>query len=275
MHYTKIMKRLTLAFTSILVALALPGCLQSETTIHVNKDGSGTLVEQTTLGAQMMAMLGQMAAFGGEDAKAKDPFAEMFSEDKAKARAAKIGEGVTFEKSEPITVGANKGARVTYKFKDITKLKVSPGDSMNEMSPAEGGEHEAAKKDKPVTFALSGGVLTVSMPERDKKNEGADAAAKPEENPQMEMMMKQMLGDMKMSLKVVVDSGIAETDATNRDGNTITLVDLEMGKVLENPEAFKKLNSVGQDDPQAAMEVLKGMNGVKMEVKPKITVKLK
>ena len=38
------MKRLLLAISSAVVALVLPGCLQSETTITLNKDGSGTLV---------------------------------------------------------------------------------------------------------------------------------------------------------------------------------------------------------------------------------------
>lgn len=266
------MKRLILAFTSVLAALVLPGCLQSETTIHLNKDGSGTLMEQTTLGAQMMAMMAQMSAISGDDAKNKDPLAEMFSEEKAKARATKLGEGVTFEKSEPVTVGGNKGARVTYKFKDISKLKISPGDGMKAMSPA-GGDAPAADKEKPIVFALVGDTLTITLPEQDKPQADKDAP-KAEENPQMEMMMKQMLGDMKMSFNVVIDSGIAESDATHRDGNTITLMNVEMGKLLENPETLKKLNAAGHDNPAAAMEALKGIEGVKMEVKPKITVKL-
>jgi len=72
----------------------------------------------------------------------------------------------------------------------------------------------------------------------------------------------------------VVDSGIAESDATHRDGNTITLMDVEMGKLLENPETLKKLKAANQQDPQAAMAALRGVKGVKMEVKPKITVQL-
>ncbi|HEX7260378.1 MAG TPA: hypothetical protein VF258_01035, partial [Luteolibacter sp.] len=130
------MKRLLLAITSTLAVLVLPGCLQNETIIHLNKDGSGTLVEQTTLGAQMMAMLAQMSALGG--AEAKDPLAEMFSVEKAKARAATMGEGVTVEKSVPFEAGGNKGARTTYHFTDINKLRFSPGDSMKDLSPAGG-----------------------------------------------------------------------------------------------------------------------------------------
>ena len=265
------MKRLLLATASTLIALVLPGCLQSETTIHLNKDGSGTLVEQTTLGSQMMAMLEQMSAIGGD--KGKDPVAEMFSEEKAKAKAATLGEGVTFEKSEPLDVKGNKGARTTYRFADINKLKISTGDAMNAMSPP-GAQAPAAPKQKPVTFAFADGTLTMTLPEPEKPA-AADPAPAPEENPQMEAMMKQMLGDMKMSVKLVIEPGIAETDATYRDANTITLVDMEMAKLIEKPETLKKLNSAPKEDPAAAMEFLKGLDGVKVETKKVVTVKLK
>ena len=79
------MKKILLAMASAVTALVLPGCFQSETTIHLNKDGSGTLVEETRLGAQMLAMMDQMAAGlgGGEKAKA-DPVKQMFSDEKAR-----------------------------------------------------------------------------------------------------------------------------------------------------------------------------------------------
>ena len=45
------MKSLLFTFASTFIALVLPSCFQSETTVHLKKDGSGTLVEQTTYGA--------------------------------------------------------------------------------------------------------------------------------------------------------------------------------------------------------------------------------
>ena len=67
------MKKTLLAMASALISLVLPGCFQNETTIHLNKDGSGTLVEETRLGGQMLAMMEQMSALGGEQAADKDP----------------------------------------------------------------------------------------------------------------------------------------------------------------------------------------------------------
>jgi hypothetical protein len=272
-NLAKIMKPLLLATISTLTALLLPGCLQSETTIHLQKDGSGTLVEQTTLGAQMLGMLPQMAAASGGEAK--DPLADMFSMEKANARAAALGDGVTVEKSTPFEAGGSKGASTTYRFADINKLKISAGDAIKSISPA-GAAAPADSQQKPITFAYTAGTLTVAVPEPEKPAPTGDAPpAAPEENPQMEALVKQMLGDMKISMKLVIEPGIAETDATHRDANTITLAEIQMAKVIEKPESLKKLSSAPQDNPAAAMELLKNLDGVKIETKPKVTVKLK
>jgi len=272
------MKRLALPFVSLLAALALPSCLQQATTIHLNKDGSGTLVEETTLGAQMSAMLEQMGGLGGD--QAKDPVKEMASPEKAKTRATALGQGVTVQKVEPITVNGNKGARTTYHFADINQLQLSAGSGLQDAMPKMPGAPEAAApKVKPITFKYADGVLTIANPEREKPEvpaaEIAKKAAPDLDREQMEPMMKQMMGDMKVSLKLVVEPGIASTTATYVEGNTITLAEMDMGKVMENPGAIKKLQSVDQKDPAKAMEALKNFKGVKVDAQQEITVKVK
>ncbi len=275
------MKRIFLLLSVALAALSLTSCLQNETTIRLNKDGSGTLVEETTVGPQMAAMMEQMAAFGGGggDAK-KDPMADMFSEEKAKARAAQLGEGVTLEKSEAIEKNGNKGSRATYRFADINKLKISTSDGMKDLSPmgAMGGEPPVSKASKPVDFKYADGKLTIVMPEPEKPGAPpapeADAEKKEEPGEQDLAMMKQMMGDMKVSLKLIIEPGIAETNATFRDGKTITLMEMEMGKLFENPEAMKQFGKVDKQDPEAAMELMKSIPGIKFETKREISVKL-
>ena len=279
------MKRFLLPLASAIAALSLTSCLQNETTIHLNKDGSGTLVEETTLGAQMLAMMEQMAgAFGGAagGADKKDPMADSFSEKKAKARAATLGEGVTLEKNEAITKDGNKGGRATYHFADINKLRISPSDGMKDASPmgGMGGHMPEAKKSKPIIFTYAPGKLTIAMPEQEKVDgpapeaPAAPAEERPEPGEQDIVMMKQMMGDMKISLKVVIEPGIAETNATHHTGNTITLMEMDMGKLMENPEALKKMGKADKNDPAAAMELFKGIQGMKMETQKEITVKL-
>jgi hypothetical protein len=277
------MKKSLLALTSILISLALPGCFQSETTIHLNKDGSGTLVEETRLGAQMLAMIGQMGALGGDANAAKaDPMKDLISEEKAKTHASELGEGVTFEKAEPIEANGSKGARVTYAFKDINHLKISAGDSMKGLSSMPGAEAKIDKKVDPMTFSFAGDKLTIKMPEPKKPNgpdteaDAADANKPDMDSPEAMAMMKQMCGDMKMSLRLVVEPGIGETNATHSEGNTVTLMEMNMGKLVENVDAMKKLSKMDpKQDPAIAMEALKGIDGIKIETRKEVTVKLK
>lgn len=273
------MKPPLLLLASTLAALLLPACFQSETTIHLNKDGSGTLVEDTRFGAQMMAMLDQMAGLGGDPAKA-DPIDQLLSAEKAKTRAAKLGEGVTFQKAEPVEANGARGARVTYQFKDINQLKVTTDESMKNLSPMGDMGAAAANKTEPIAFSYAAGKLTIRMPEPPKP----DAAAAPDaenrempdlDNPEAQGMMKQMLADMKLSLKVVIEPGIDETNATHHDANTITLMEMNMGKLVENPDNLKTLGKVDQNNPAAAMESLKGIDGVKFEAQREVTVEVK
>jgi hypothetical protein len=273
------MKRTLLTLASALAALLLPGCFQSETTVHLNKDGSGTIIEENRLGAQMLAMIDQMASIGGENAK-QDPLKEMFSEEKAKTRATALGEGVTFDKIEMVNANGAKGARTAYRFKDINTLKIATDDGMKNMSPAGREAAPVGQKSVPIAFSYAAGKLSIKMP--DAKPAAAPEApvagevGKPDMNsPEAQAMMKQMFTDMKMSLKVVIDSGIIDSNATHKDGNTITLMEMDMNKLLENPETLKKLGKVDQNDPSAAMDALKNLNGVKMETQKEVTITVK
>jgi len=279
------MKRILMPIVAAVAALVLPSCLQQHATITLNKDGSGTIVEETILGAQAAAMLGGLGAGlgGGDDAKAKDPLKDMVSESKAKERAAQLGEGVTLDKVEPIDKDGKKGARVTYRFTDINKLKYTDageglGKAMAEDVPQAGDAIKEAAK-KPTTFKYAGGVLTIAMPDEPKPAAG-DAKKDDEPEPdaaqaaQMEGMMKAMMGDMKISFKLVITPGIAETNATHVEANTITLAEMDMAKVLETPGAFSKLKGMDKDQAKA-MAALKDVKGVKIEEKKEITVKVK
>jgi len=277
------MKKILLALVSIVTSLVLPGCLQSEVTIHLNNDGSGTLVEETRLGAQMQAMLEQMSGMGGGDNAKANPLQQMFSEAKAKTRATELGAGVTLAKFETVDVNGAKGARVTYNFQDINKLHIAAGDSMKNISPMGAMPRPPAKPEGALRFAYAAGNLSIKMPDPGAaaKSAGPEVASAknadmPEmDTPETQAMMKKMLGDMKMSLKLVVDSGIAATTATYQDGNTITLMEMEMGKMLEVPETFKKLGKLDKNNPAAAMAVFKNIKGFKVETQQEVTVNLK
>lgn len=272
-----------------LTAAALSSCIEINETVNLKKDGSGTITEETLMGAQMSAMMDQLAALGGAAAGG-----DMFSEEAAKKRAESMGKGVTVAKVEKLDKDGRKGGRVTFSFTDINTVTLSLADGasgLSAMAPqgAEAGAAEAKEKAKeaaPVTFTYKEGVLTINNPvptkeEADKAKESVDSVVPKEaadagaEGAQMQAMAMQMMQDMKMTMKVVVEDGIAETDATYHEGNTITLTDVDFGKLMKDPAMAKKLENLNLEDPAAMQEELKGIEGIKGETKPKVTVKLK
>ena len=59
----------------------------------------------------------------------------------------------------------------------------------------------------------------------------------------MANMMKPFLSEMSFSVAVKVDGSISNTNASFVDGNTITVMDFDMGKILDNNDLFTKVVS--------------------------------
>jgi hypothetical protein len=252
---------------ALCLSLFASSCLQNETTINLNKDGSGTIVEQTILGAQMLAMMTQFAEPGQPD-----PVQEMFSEEKSKAKATKMGEGVEFVKIEMINEGGKKGARVHYKFADINKVNINPAGGLDAMNQGEEEEEEVKPEDL-VKFKYADGKLSLITPPTnfDDMDMGDEAG----ENPEMEAMAKQMMADMRMTMKLNFPGGIEKTNASYVDGNSIIVMDVEVGKMFAQKDAMKKIAETAKTDKKAAKAAFVKLDGIKMEVKDDVTVTLK
>ncbi len=262
------MRKFLTSIGAAAVTLLLSSCFELSAVLTINKDGSGTVEETTLMSAQMKAMMGSApkSAEGGGDMN----MSLLPTKEKAAEKAKKMGDGVTVKSLEEIKApDGREGAKVIYAFKDVNKLSYEPGDMKEE------------KKDQ--AFAFSGGTLTITQ-NHDKKAAKPevkdDAAPKPtpEQMEQQMAMMKPMMAGMKMSFKIKAADGIASTDATNVDGNTITLMDINFDKVLATPDGMKKFAATADNkdmSPADAAEALKGVDGVKIEAKEKVTVKLK
>lgn len=271
------MKRYLMLLMPVLAACSLTSCFQNETTLHLNKDGSGTIVEQTAFGPQALEMLGQLAQLGG--AGGGDPVGDLASAEKAKERAAKFGQGVTVERAEAFEKGGYKGGRITYRFEDINQLKFSPDAAAKNAIPSIPGAPVPQMEDpEPVVFRYEGGKLTVTLPDpanAEKPDGEPNLPAGRNIGPDEEAMMKQMFADMKVSFKLVIEPGISGTDATHVEGNTIVLSEMELGKVLEKPGTIEKLSKLDRSKPGVVFDQLKGLDGVKVETKREFTVTVK
>lgn len=267
------MKKLLTTLSAALLALFSSSCLDHEATITINKDGSGTITEQTLFSAEASAMMEQMAGLGGEG---QDPLGKMIDAEATAAAAKKMGEGVEVEKAEKIDKDGRKGGRVVYKFKDINKVKFVMGGSMSDagkaMQPPGLPEEEKKAEEAPITFKLEGGKLTLTNPQEKPAADG-EKPEKPEIDEQQLAMAQGMFKDMRMALKIELPGGIEETDASNVSGNTITLVEMEFAKLVSDPAKLKKLMEL--EDPAAAAKEFKGVDGLKVETKETISVTLK
>jgi hypothetical protein len=267
------MKRLLLPILSVATALLLTGCFQNETTLELRKDGSGTLTEETSFGPQALEMLAQFAQMGG--GKGADPLADITSEAKARERAAGLGEGVVFEKAEVIEKDGWKGGRITYRFADINKLRLSPGNLLKDSVPKmPGAPAPKAVEIAPLAFKYEGDKLSVLIPEPGKPAD-PPAHGGPDYGAEQEEMMKQMMAGMKVAFRLVIEPGIAETNASFVDGNAITLSEMEFGKIAQQPGALNKIAQLGRTDPAQAVQAMSKFDGVKVEPKRELTVMVK
>jgi hypothetical protein len=264
------MKRILSFVTLAAVTLGLTSCFEMKSVVTVNKDGSATIEETALLGAQLKAMLG-----GGGANEPGNPAAGLkeMVPDKAKAeeRAKKLGEGVTVKSHEEVTLPDGRGGvKVTYAVADINKLKYTP--------LASKGPEAGAEPERPMTFKLDGGTLTVTSP--DDKPKSATPVEKPkipkEQMAAQVAMMKPMVAGMRMTVELKSASGIASSDATNVAGDTVTFLDVEFDKLLEKPEIFGEMMESGDSLTQSeAAEKFKNVPGIKMEGKKTFKVVLK
>lgn len=243
------------------LALLTTSCLQQETTLSLNKDGSGTITETTILGAQMLAMMGAAGGEGG------DPLDQMIAQakDKSDEAVAKMGEGVTLKEVKKLDKGGKKGLITVYEFKDINQLKYVFGSSL--------GDDDGGEDKEPLDISYKNGVLTINN-KYEKAKEG-EQPAKPEMSDQQLAMAQQMMGEMRMALKLEFPGGIAETNALHQDGNKVTMMDIDFGKLIAQEGKFKEFMKAKPESPAQAAQLLKGVDGVKIETAEKLTVKLK
>lgn len=267
------MKRTLRALFAVAATLGLSACLEMKSVVTVNKDGTATIEETALLGAQLKAMLGSLGGAGAPEGQPNpaDGLKDLVP-DKAKAeeRAKEFGEGVTVKSHEEVTTPDGKGGvKVTYAVADIRKVKYAPFNAKDKESG----------KSQPMTFSLEGDTLTIiNPPDPEKANKPAETPAIPKEQLQAQMaMMGPMFAGMRIAMEVKGGAGIASSDATHFEGDTVTMLDMQIDKLMGKPELFMQFMEASEKNlTQAqAAEMFKGVDGIKVEGKKSVTAKLK
>ncbi len=257
-------------FAPIVVLLGLltplvAGCLQMETVIRVNKDGSGTVVHRFLISHDLVAMLAQIAPEGQRF--------EIFDETQVQKIAENYGETAHLLTAEPLESEFGQGYLAIFAFEDINRLQVDqdPSDKL----PDDGGPAVEREADEPtfVTFTLEGAnpaVLLVRLP-IEGNAEPSDGDETAEQDPAAAEMMKAFLKDMRYALHVEVAGEIVETNATFRDGSRVTLVDITYEDLLSHDGALQAMMQ-SQQSLAGMTAALQDVPGFKMEFQPEVRI---
>lgn len=258
------------------LAAVTAGCFSVDSTIKVRPDGTGT-IEQTMLvnssAMSMVSMMGQ-GQQGAEAAKAPTP-EMMFSEEKLKEEASKLGEGVTYVSSTPFAEGEMKGVKAVFAFTDFNKLKLSAS------PPDIGGESGGIKSTSSgstldMRLARQGSSSLITLDMFNRKATPPPAATTPapasEGNNPIGDMPKEMLGmlapmfkDMRVAVSVEPVGELVRTNATHVDGKKITVLDIAFGELFANPASFEKMEKLGKDPTLDQIRTaLAGVKGIKI-----------
>jgi hypothetical protein len=260
------MRRFFLVLPAMLIAaLFSSGCLRSTTTIDLQADGGGTIVQETAMSAQALAML---KSFASQSNTGGVPQADIFGEEQAKKAAGTMG--VTFVSGEPFKTADLEGYRARYSFDDISKITVTMDQSMS------GPQAGTAPKQAPFAFGFDKGTasstLTIQMPDQPPTSQlpglgsagttDAEKAQAAQALAMMKMMMKGLFVDVSMN----VGGRIIKTNAPHVEGSRVTLLQIDFDTLLADEAALQKLQ--GAND----LKALANVPGLTISAEPKVTI---
>lgn len=273
----KIFKKILL----LVVPFLLCACLEVKQNIIVNGDGGGKIVETVMMSKAMLKELNNIFAGLGEKGKKPEKI-DIYDKAKLEADAAQYGPDVKYVSSKKLSTKTKEGYEVTYAFNDINKLKINqnPGDK----GPKTSKDEKSDAKVENISFKFEKGdpaTLVVNFPQQIKpskeKKEKKDKTAKKDKEAEKKEMdeMREMFKDMYIGITIEPAGEIVATDATYRDGNRITLLEIDFSKLVQNAEEFEKFAKKEPETVEETKELLKNLPGFKVEMNRKVTVKFK
>ena len=274
------MKKIKLVTIAIFLLLFLSGCFQIERVINVNKDGSGTIEETVLMSQDFINQMKQMATgFGGGEIEENKDESAYHNVDDLKKRTSKMGEGVKYVSSKPMEKDGKLGYYVVYSFNDITKIKIDENPADNMMSSSGMG-----KDKEDMYFKFKKGKiseLTIIFPQEvdEDEYEEMEYEEEPKENTVVSdqdiQMMKAMYTGMKISVKVIVDGKIVDTNATHKKGNVVTLTEMDFDVIMANEKAFQALTGSKEATDEEMKKSMQKFKGFKADMNEEVVIKFK
>ena len=245
-------------------ALTSTACFQMTTVLKVKADGSGTIEHRMLYTTAALAQLRQFAALGGGRGQSTDPL----SEQQARDLVSSIGPGVSYVSSSAINTPTGKGREATYAFTDVSQLRIStqPAAPAGVSVQAQGFSTESGS----VTFSIAhepsgNAVLHIIVPEPNF----LDALGTPSAAGQLGMI-KTLLAGAKVLLAVEPGGAVARTSSPWVEGPRVTLLEIDLDRVLGDETLVPRLQASKSDDEAKA--ILLAATGLKINLDRDITI---
>jgi len=259
-----------------IATLVVAGCMEIETVVRVNPDGSGTITERLVMSNEIVEMMKEMAPEGQP--------VELFNEQELLDAATGYGEGVTYVSAKNVEAEFGKGYEASYAFTDINKIRV--GQDPGEKMPGAGGMEGEAEEGDFTTFTMQPGYpaqLVIHWPV-DKNGpdsvesteevsvEETAAEESPEHQEAAMEMMKVAFKDMRMSMHVEVAGQVIDSNATHLNGSRVTLVEIAFADFLNSEEAMTAMASNSDQTVADMKDLMRLIPGLKMEIEPEVSI---
>lgn len=273
------MKKLKVLLTFVILLFLLAGCLQVETTLHVSKDGSGTINEKVLFSKTFVNMIREFAQSFEDSASAENEEFSIFKEDEIKADAKDYGDNVKYVSHELINNDKWEGYQVIYSFDDISKVKITP-DPDSKVAIGDEGMETPPEEDYYFFRFVKGDTpeLIIDRPEieltSETEEENTTEEAEQNDDETGEEFLKMMEG-MSISVVVEVEGKILNTNANYVDGSKVTLFEMDFGEMMKDKEAFKEFKNKEPKNIEEMKTFLDKFPGMKIEVEKPVSIKFK
>lgn len=273
------MKRLLISALLLSLVIALPGCIEIYTTINLKRDGTGTVEKNLMMSKEAILMISNF--FPNPDTTKKF---DLFDEDKFRRDALDMGDHVTYLSGKRQSAGDKEGYVITYSFTDIDKLRIgqNPAQIVRPPEMQEMEKDTASDGEEYISFDLykdDPSTLTINLPSEEfqesEKRQLESAVDTMQIDTQMEQKIKQMISQMKMAFVVNLPGKITGTNAQYHEGQRVTLAEIDFGKLIENPQNYRRFMAMKDKPFSEAKKFLRTIPGIKIELNEKVEVKFK
>jgi len=227
----------------VLAAWMLQGCLGSTVVLHVRADGTGTATARLEVNREAFHAVGVM--FGKAVATQRPE--DMFATPDQEMLESFFGSRVRLVKST-LTPTADGFMRETIvDFDDVTKLALAFPPLVEALASMQHMYFASSAPDAFIRFAIrphenGDRLLIVRLPDNRLEPQPPQVVPDRPVTPaqqQEQVLIKQLARSASVRFFVELEPLLLRTNAPGRDGNRVTILDLDFGKMVNSPE-FEK-----------------------------------